>query len=89
MGRAWLSDFGLSTVVEQVSDTTVSGISFPGNLRWAAPELLEGCKEGGPASQLSSLQADIYSFGSIMLQVRWTCLSRPDVSLTPRTDPER
>ncbi|KAI9571670.1 kinase-like protein, partial [Boletus coccyginus] len=67
-GRAWLSDFGLSTLVERVSDKTVSGVSFPGNIRWAAPELFEECREGGPASQLSSPQADIYSFGSITLQ---------------------
>ncbi|KAF8552202.1 kinase-like protein [Imleria badia] len=67
--RACLSDFGLSTLIEQVSDTTSSDLSFPGNIRWAAPELLDGCKEGTPASQLSSPQADIYSFGSIMLQI--------------------
>ncbi|KAH0828068.1 kinase-like domain-containing protein [Lanmaoa asiatica] len=64
-GRACLSDFGLSTLFEQVSDTVASGICFPGNIRWAAPEL---CGEDRPSSQLSSQQADIYSFGCIMLQ---------------------
>ncbi|KAN0091371.1 Protein kinase-like domain containing protein [Tylopilus felleus] len=68
-GRACLSDFGLSTLVEQFLDTTVSGISFPGNIRWAAPELLEECREGRPTTQLSSRRADIYSFGSITLQI--------------------
>ncbi|KAF8552207.1 kinase-like protein, partial [Imleria badia] len=67
--RACLSDFGLSTLIKQVSDTTSSNLSFPGNICWAAPELLDGCKEGTPASQLPSPQADIYSFGSTMLQI--------------------
>ncbi|KAF8134425.1 kinase-like domain-containing protein [Boletus edulis] len=67
-GKACLSDFGLSTLLE-VSETA---ISYPGNIRWAAPELLDGyiaSTEGTLASQLSSTQADIYSFGSIMLQI--------------------
>ncbi|KAG9316825.1 kinase-like domain-containing protein [Chiua virens] len=66
-GRACLSDFGLSTLVD-VSDAVVTGVAYPGNIRWAAPELVEICAEGLPASQLQSRQADVYSFGSIMMQ---------------------
>ncbi|KAG8214125.1 kinase-like domain-containing protein [Butyriboletus roseoflavus] len=67
-GRARLSDFGLSALFEQVSDTMASGISSPGNVRWAAPELIDRREDGTPPSQSSGQQADIYSFGSIMLQ---------------------
>ncbi|KAF9227124.1 kinase-like protein [Gyrodon lividus] len=70
-GRACLSDFGLSTIHREISDTsqTLSLFPFPGNIRWAAPELFLEQGENRPISCLSSEQTDIYSFGSIMFQI--------------------
>ncbi|KAF9241806.1 kinase-like domain-containing protein, partial [Melanogaster broomeanus] len=68
-GTACLSDFGLSTIYQEFSDTSEmpSLFSFPGNIRWAAPELFMEHGGVGPIPRLPSQQADIYSFGSIML----------------------
>ncbi|KAG1887207.1 kinase-like domain-containing protein [Suillus subluteus] len=63
-GRAYLADFGLSgTLTRQPSMTYLTKLSCcPGAVRWTAPELLA---EEEPATT----QSDIYSFGSIFLQV--------------------
>ncbi|KIJ05048.1 hypothetical protein PAXINDRAFT_50441, partial [Paxillus involutus ATCC 200175] len=67
-GRACLSDFGLSTTSQEVSDASQTP-SFPVNIRWVAPELLLEQEEGTPTSCFPSQETDIYSFGSIMFQV--------------------
>lgn len=61
-GKACLTDFGLSTVCGGLVQRAVY-IGCPGAIRWAAPELIIG------AGQHSTFESDIYSFGSIMLQV--------------------
>ncbi|KAG1770269.1 kinase-like domain-containing protein [Suillus occidentalis] len=61
-GKACLTDFGLSTVcggLVQSAEYTGN----PGAVRWAAPEFFIG------DGQHSTFDSDIYSFGSIMLQV--------------------
>ncbi|KAG1741463.1 kinase-like domain-containing protein [Suillus paluster] len=66
-GSACLTDFGLSGTLQ-----TLIGMSYlaktscrPGAVRWAAPELVSDAQP--PAAV--TIQSDIYSFGSIMLQV--------------------
>ncbi|KAG2116133.1 kinase-like domain-containing protein [Suillus clintonianus] len=63
-GKACLTDFGLSTVSGGLKDASYFGqAGRHGAIRWAAPELIVG------AGQHSTFKSDIYSFGSIMLQV--------------------
>ncbi|OAX32312.1 kinase-like protein [Rhizopogon vinicolor AM-OR11-026] len=65
-GRACLTDFGLSTMLVEFVGTSYPTDSIRGNMRWAAAELFE--EEDEPHISLS-FECDIYSFGSIILQV--------------------
>ncbi|OAX38459.1 kinase-like protein, partial [Rhizopogon vinicolor AM-OR11-026] len=70
-GRACLADFGLSTIVMEFIGTSYVTSTIKGNIRWAAAELFEvpeDDEEDGAAVSLST-ECDIYSFGSIALQV--------------------
>ncbi|KAG1723351.1 kinase-like domain-containing protein [Suillus paluster] len=64
---AYVADFGLSgTLTKFPGMTYLAYVSrHPGAVRWAAPELLSAEE---PASVITP-QSDMYSFGSIMLQV--------------------
>ncbi|KAG1750216.1 kinase-like domain-containing protein [Suillus lakei] len=64
-GTAYLADFGLSGILTKLTGMTyLEKNCCPGALRWTAPELLS-------EEELVAVttQGDIYSFGSIMLQV--------------------
>lgn len=65
--KAYLADFGLSGTLEKLIGMTylAKGTCHPGAVRWAAPELLSGEESASAATT----QSDMYSFGSIMLQV--------------------
>ncbi|KAG2076484.1 kinase-like protein [Suillus decipiens] len=65
--RAYLADFGLSGTLNKLTGMTYLArmTCHPGAVRWAAPELLSGEE---PTSAATT-QSDMYSFGSIMLQV--------------------
>ena len=71
-GRACLADFGLSTMVLGFTNPSYFTRSIRGNIRWAAAELFEvpddDDDEGATAVSLS-IECDVYSFGSIALQV--------------------
>ncbi|KAG2342711.1 kinase-like protein, partial [Suillus weaverae] len=65
-GRACLADFGLSTIIQEFIGTSYFTSSIRGNVRWVAAELCEISED----DELSlSTECDIYSFGSITLQV--------------------
>ncbi|KAG2060053.1 WD40 repeat-like protein [Suillus hirtellus] len=65
-GRACLADFGLSTIILEFVGTSYFTSSIRGNVRWVAAELCEVSED----EELSlTTECDIYSFGSIMLQV--------------------
>jgi WD40 repeat protein len=70
-GRACLADFGLSTIMVEFVGTSYFTNSITGNIRWAAIELFEITEgdEECESSNLLSTECDIYSFGSITLQV--------------------
>ncbi|OAX38452.1 kinase-like protein, partial [Rhizopogon vinicolor AM-OR11-026] len=70
-GRACLADFGLSTIVTEFIGTSYLTSTIKGNIRWAAAELFEVPEddEEGEATVSLSTECDIYSFGSIALQV--------------------
>jgi serine/threonine protein kinase len=65
-GRACLADFGLSTIILEFVGTSYFTSSIRGNVRWVAAEL---CEVSGDEELKLSAECDIYSFGSIMLQV--------------------
>lgn len=70
-GRACITDFGLSTMIEEFVGTSYLTSSIRGNIRWAAAELYdvpEGDGEDDTSLSLS-VECDIYSFGSIILQI--------------------
>ena len=62
----------MSTALKELWGSAYYTESARGAFRWAAPELLQSDEEtiGGPAS-------DVYSFGSIILQVRFLHFPRP------------
>ena len=60
-GRARLTDFGFTSVVRGLNSVLVPELQGC-TLRWAAPEVIRG--EGG-----STHEADIYSFGMIVIEV--------------------
>ncbi|KAG1887181.1 kinase-like domain-containing protein, partial [Suillus subluteus] len=67
--RAYLADFGLSGTLTQLPGMTYLAKTgcHPGALRWTAPELLSA--EEVTSTSAVTTQSDIYSFGSIVLQV--------------------
>ncbi|KIJ06635.1 hypothetical protein PAXINDRAFT_56263, partial [Paxillus involutus ATCC 200175] len=68
-GKACLSDFGLATIHDEFLGTSFFMSSSLGNVRWAAPELFQVPEGEGSQSALCSAETDIYSYGSLMLQV--------------------
>jgi serine/threonine protein kinase len=71
-GHARLSDFGLSLIHAEFQGTSTSMLD--GAVRWAAPELYympDSHEEVEGGNITLSEQSDIYSFGSVMLQVSW------------------
>ena len=67
MGKALLSDFGLSNVVIDASGPSYVTSSIGGSVRWAAPEHFH-ISDGNHVSTVTT-HGDIYSYGSVMLQV--------------------
>lgn len=68
--RACLSDFGLSTIIEDVQGTTFLSSNLGGAVRWAAPELFSFPDEDTDTNVKLRLStsSDMYSFGGIMFQ---------------------
>lgn len=69
-GTACLSDFGLSGVVSDFFGSSTFSSTISGNIRWGAPELFALPENQDGSINRPSKEADVYSFGSIMLQVR-------------------
>jgi serine/threonine protein kinase len=69
-GRACLSDFGLSTLIAEFQGTSYFTSSIRGAVRYAAPEIYATSGPDPIPSVRVSTHSDIYSFGSVMLQVR-------------------
>jgi serine/threonine protein kinase len=66
--KACLADFGLSNVVAEACGPLYVTSSIGGSVRWAAPEYFR-ISEGSSVSTVTT-HGDIYSYGSVMLQVR-------------------
>ena len=72
-GRACLADFGLSTMVLGFTNSSYFTSSIKGNIRWAAAELFEVPDDDNEDEDVAavslSIECDVYSFGSVALQV--------------------
>lgn len=66
-GKAYLCDFGLSTIRAEFQGTSYFTSSISGSIRWAAPELYQ-LKDEDFGTGLTT-DCDVYSFGSVILQV--------------------
>ncbi|KAF8835362.1 kinase-like protein [Paxillus ammoniavirescens] len=67
-GRAQLPDFGLSGIVKEFLGTSYLSSSMNGTARWAAPEIFTTLDDESSV-WIPTEQSDLYSLGSIMLQV--------------------
>ncbi|KIJ09886.1 hypothetical protein PAXINDRAFT_17062 [Paxillus involutus ATCC 200175] len=69
-GRAQLADFGSSTINVESMETSYwsSSTNSPGTPRWMAPEILT-THDDESSTWVPTEQSDMYSFGSVMLQV--------------------
>ena len=67
-GKACLCDFGLSSIAAEFQGTSYLTSTIGGNVRWAAPELYR-INEDDSIPTVTT-QSDIYSFGSVVLEVR-------------------
>lgn len=70
-GKARLCDFGLSSIAADFQSTSHLTSTIGGNVRWAAPELYHIYEDDSTPSVTK--YSDIYSFGSVMLEVRSYC----------------
>ncbi|KAG1728735.1 kinase-like domain-containing protein [Suillus paluster] len=66
-GEPFLSDFGLSVLDVELTGQSYFTSCKPGNVRWAAPELLIPLPDG--SSCRACIKSDIYSVGCVILQV--------------------
>ena len=67
--KACLSDFGLSSIIAEVHGTSYRSSSIGGALRWCAPQLYSNTITVAQKAPTIGMLCDIYSFGSVMLQV--------------------
>ncbi|EJD05930.1 kinase-like protein [Fomitiporia mediterranea MF3/22] len=73
-GHALLTDFGISTLIEEATGTEQSASTFAGSVRWMAFELFNpygstrSIEESQGSVQLTTY-SDIWSFGSTVLEV--------------------
>ncbi|KAG2137054.1 kinase-like domain-containing protein [Suillus clintonianus] len=68
-GRAQLSDFGVMSLLAEIPTLAQPSGGTRSAVRWTDPRLFE-MREGEINPCIPTEQTDIYSFGSILLQVR-------------------
>jgi serine/threonine protein kinase len=66
-GRACVADFGMSKIAAEFQGTSYFTSSIGGAIRWAAPELY--CVYEDHMSPVATAASDVYSYGSLTLQV--------------------
>ncbi|KAG2126831.1 kinase-like domain-containing protein [Suillus clintonianus] len=64
-GNAYVTDFGLSTILAECNSSSCEAY-YPGSIRWAAPELIDLADE---EAEKPTTCSDVYSLGSVALQV--------------------
>ncbi|KAI5124038.1 hypothetical protein M0805_003867 [Coniferiporia weirii] len=66
-GKACVSDFGLSKVIEQVAPEMSSSTNGDSPIRWQARELIKPEEDGGPVCVSPS--TDVWSYGMLCLEI--------------------
>ncbi|KIJ07234.1 hypothetical protein PAXINDRAFT_103044 [Paxillus involutus ATCC 200175] len=74
-GQPLISDFGLSSILEEYNETSYFKPHRPGASRWIAPELFADLK----ILLKPSVESDVYSYGCVMLHVVATTTSIPRI----------
>jgi len=82
-GNATITDFGLSKVMEEITDATMGTSFFAGSTRWMAPELIFALvHDDGRVPPITTF-SDVYAFASVCLEVghnyRWFMHTFSDV----------
>ncbi|KIJ38918.1 hypothetical protein M422DRAFT_231000 [Sphaerobolus stellatus SS14] len=72
-GDAMLADFGLARLIDKIATITATTTTFAGSARFMSPELIIP-DQGGPGTGTlddapRTLQADVYAFGCLILQL--------------------
>ena len=80
-GKACLCDFGLSSIAADFQGTSFLTSTIGGNVRWAAPELYFTNEDD--STPTVTTHSDIYSFGSVMLEVYFILSHRLNLQLIP------
>ncbi|KAF8889130.1 kinase-like domain-containing protein [Infundibulicybe gibba] len=68
-GKACLCDFGLSSVVAELQDGGHPKSTLGGSIRWADCQLYRPQEEDGAGGYTLTTRSDIYSFGSVVLEL--------------------
>ncbi|KAF9005051.1 kinase-like domain-containing protein [Cyathus striatus] len=69
-GFAIITDFGLSKVIEEMSDCMHVGSSFfAGSMRWMAPEIVQLLVEDSDHAPPITTYSDVYAFASVCLEI--------------------
>ena len=68
--RAYIADFGLATITDTGSATTLNGSTIIGTPRWLAPELFS---QAG-VKQRHTYATDIYAFALVCYEASYICL---------------
>ncbi|CAA7264551.1 unnamed protein product [Cyclocybe aegerita] len=77
-GNAIITDFGLSKVMEEMSDTMNMGTSFfAGSTRWMAPELINALVADEGVIPSITTFSDVYAFASVCLELASGSLPYP------------
>jgi hypothetical protein len=80
-GDAIITDFGLSKVLEEMSDEMTVGTSFfAGSTRWMAPELIFALVEDDGGIPPITTSSDVYAFASVCLEIASGHLPYPNRS---------
>ncbi|KAF9552877.1 kinase-like protein [Agrocybe pediades] len=69
-GNAIITDFGLSKVLEEMTDSMNMGTSFfAGSTRWMAPEIILTLVQDNGARPPITTSSDVYAFSSVCLEI--------------------
>ena len=73
--RAYIADFGLATITDTGSATTLNGSTIIGTPRWLAPELFsQAGVEQRRVKQRHTYATDIYAFALVCYEASYICL---------------
>ena len=65
--RAYIADFGLATVTDTGSETTLTGSTIIGTLRWLAPEFFSQAE----VIRQHTYATDIYAFALVCYEASY------------------